>query len=98
MNIKFQSMKVIYYVICIISLIQITSCKKEPAQVITPTPTPTPSGNRPPVANAVPDQTITLSTNSKNHYNFYEINTKNYCLYFSFGNANFYFLQKRIIL
>ncbi|MBA3675396.1 MAG: hypothetical protein H0W75_10670 [Chitinophagaceae bacterium] len=65
MNLKFQSMKIIYYVIFIFSVIQITSCKKETAQVSTTTPTP-PQANRPPVANAGPDQTIPISTNTIN--------------------------------
>ncbi|MEO6219501.1 MAG: hypothetical protein ABIO81_03670, partial [Ginsengibacter sp.] len=47
-----------------------TSCKKEPAQVSTPTSTPPPPPppppplNRPPVANAGQDQTITLPVSS----------------------------------
>ena len=38
------------------------SCKKEPVQVITPPPPS--SSNRPPIANAGPDQTIILPTES----------------------------------
>ncbi len=43
------------------SLFFITSCKKEPTQATMPTP-----GNRPPVANAGPDQRITISANTIN--------------------------------
>ena len=60
MNIKLQSKTLLLYLIFIISIIQITSCKKEAAQAITPAP----SGNKPPVANAGSDQTITLPINA----------------------------------
>ncbi len=56
MNIKLQSKTILLYVIFILSVIQITSCKKESTKAITPAP----SGNKPPVANAGSDQTITL--------------------------------------
>ncbi|MBA3673512.1 MAG: hypothetical protein H0W75_00895 [Chitinophagaceae bacterium] len=46
--------------IFLLGIIFFTSCRKEPVQV----PTPTPSGNRPPVANAGPDQTIILPVNN----------------------------------
>lgn len=53
------------FVVIIISFVQMTSCKKEPAQVITPTPPPPPTQtNRSPVAHAGQDQTITLPVNS----------------------------------
>ncbi len=48
------------YVIFILPVIHITSCKKEVTQAITPAP----SGNKPPVANAGSDQTITLPINA----------------------------------
>ncbi len=48
------------YVIFILPVIHVTSCKKEVAQAITPAP----SGNKPPVANAGSDQTITLPINT----------------------------------
>ena len=48
--------------ILLAGIIFFASCEKEPPQVTTPTP----SGNRPPVANAGPDQTITISANTIN--------------------------------
>ncbi len=59
-------MKKIFIHLFIISLACIMvfiSCKKEPDQITTPPPT---SGNRPPVANAGADQTITLPANNVN--------------------------------
>jgi len=60
MNKKLQFRTLFLYSIFIISVIQITSCQKEAAQAITPAP----SGNKPPVANAGSDQTITLPINA----------------------------------
>jgi hypothetical protein len=60
MNIKFQIKRLLLYFFFIISVIQFASCKKEAAQAITPAP----SGNKPPVANAGSDQTITLPINA----------------------------------
>ena len=53
---KLQIKTLLIYVIFIISVIQVTSCKKESTQAITPTP----SGNKPPIANAGVDQTVIL--------------------------------------
>ena len=58
---KFQSKTLLLYVIFILPVIHITSCKKvEPASVAIVTPTPPPPVNRPPIANAGAYQTISL--------------------------------------
>jgi hypothetical protein len=101
MKIKFQIKAIIFYSVLIISVGIIASCKKEPAQVSTPTPIPTPPpANRPPVANAGPDQTITLPVNSitlngrgsadpDNNITAYNWTKISGTLSFNISNANF---------
>ncbi len=60
MNIKYKSGRIFFYSLLIITVNQINACKKESVQPITPAP----SGNKPPVANAGSDQTITLPINA----------------------------------
>lgn len=66
MNIKYKTRALLFITILFISVIELESCKKEPAQVVItppPPPPPPPPANRPPIANAGADQTITLPIN-----------------------------------
>ncbi len=62
-NIIMKSILKISACIFLSGMLIFTSCKKDPPP---PPPPPPPSANRPPVANAGPDQTITISTNTIN--------------------------------
>ena len=61
MKLKFQIRAIFFYLIFIIAVLQITSCKKVPVQLTQPSSA---IDNRPPVTNAGVDQTITLSSPS----------------------------------
>ncbi|MFN2458841.1 MAG: hypothetical protein ABR502_11625 [Chitinophagaceae bacterium] len=62
MSIQFKIPALLFYFFFGIAFIQFASCKKEPVQVTTPPPPP--SVNKPPIANAGADQTITLPIDS----------------------------------
>lgn len=62
MKINLKIIKALFYSLFIITAIQISACKKEPVQVITPMPPP--DANHPPVVNAGVDITIVLPIDS----------------------------------